>query len=154
MLVLFSASGLLTGVLMRHFASALRPTAGSSTLAAADLTATANAATPTSTGGFTLHVVVTPATAKAGQTVQVAITALAVTATTPMAGVRCSLVQTPDSLALTPWPDPVTTDSSGHAQWSIAVPSSTTPGPYSLSVRGDGPTGYRYTWRQALNVTA
>lgn len=153
MLVLFSASGLLTGVVMRKFAASLRPPSGSSNLASADMTATAGAITPTSPAAFTLHVAVSPTSAKVGQTIQIAVSALGNAASAPVAGVRCSLVMTADSLALSPWPDPVTTDSAGHAQWSITVPQTTTPGPYTLSLRGDGPTGYRFTWRQTLSIS-
>src|SRR5581483_9708427 len=98
MLVLFSASGLLAGVLTRQVASVLRTSTGStSTLAPVDLTATAGAVTPASPSAFVLQVATSPASAKAGQTVQVAVTALGKTASTPMSGIHCSLVSTTDS---------------------------------------------------------
>lgn len=151
-LVLFSGTGLMAGLLTRQLAGALRGSE-STTLAPADLTATAGAITPSAAGAFELQVAVTPNPVKSGQTVQVVVTAVAKQTSAPVAGVRCTLVQTNDSLPLTGWPSPVTTDSTGRAQWSVDVPQSAS-GPYTVAVRGDGPSGYRFSWHVSLTVNS
>lgn len=151
-LVLFSGTGLMAGLLTRQVAGALRGSE-SPTLAPADLTATAGATTPSAAGAFELQVAVTPNPVKAGQAVQVVVTAIAAHTSSPLGGVRCTLVQTSDSLPLATWPSPVTTDSTGHAQWSVDVPQ-TASGPYTVSLRGDGPSGYRFSWHVSLTVNS
>lgn len=152
MLVLFSASGLLAGVLTKQVASALRPNTGNtSTLPPAALTATAGAVTPAATG-FDLQLTVTPNPVKAGQSLQIVVTTTATQTTDPLPGVLCSLVQNGNSLPLATWPPTQTTDSSGRAQWSVEVPPTIT-GQYTVYARGDGAHGYWKTHWVTLTVT-
>ena len=163
LLIAFSASGLMAGVLVRHVSGPLasgQPT--SPALSAADLTATAAAnVTPLASGSFALKIQLSPNPARAGQTVQVTVTACAPDITpacgpntTPLGGVTCTLLQTPTSPAWSgTWPLPLPTDASGQARWSLVLPSQIVPGGYQVSAHGDG-TGYKGTWNTTLVVAA
>jgi len=165
LLIAFSASGLMAGMLARQVSG---PTAGaqptSTALTSAEQTATAAAnTTPTGSGTFALKVQLAPISARAGQTVQLTVMACAPDIppapacgpnTTPLPGVLCTPQQTANAPTLSgAWPGAQTTDSDGLAHWSLALASQMAPGSYQVSVHGDG-TGYRGTWNATLVVTA
>src|SRR5262249_37879456 len=133
-------------------------------LSSADLTATAAAnITPPAAGSFALKIQLSLNPARAGQTVQVTVTACAPDIpsapacgpnTTPLAGVSCTRLQTPTSPALKgTWPLPLPTDANGQARWSLVLSSEIAPGSYQVSAHGDG-TGYKGTWNTTLVVAA
>ncbi len=169
LLVAFSASGLMAGLMARQVSGMAVGGQPTSTVLPADAqTATAAAAnvTPTALGSFALKVQLTPNSARIGQTVQLTVTACTPSTdpacapnTTPLPGVLCTLLQPPSAPSLSgAWPFPLLTDSSGQARWSLALADQMTPGAYQISVRGEGAAynGKAYNWSGSwtLVVTA
>jgi hypothetical protein len=163
LLIAFSASGLMAGMLARQVSG---PTAGaqptSTGLSSAEQTATAAAnSTPTGSGSFALKVQLAPNPIHIGQTMQLTVTACAPDTkpvcgpnSTTMPGVLCTPQQTSSAPTFSDaWPLAQPTDSAGQAHWTLAVSSQTTPGAYQIAVHGDG-TGYSGNWYGTLVVTA
>lgn len=155
LLVVFSASGLMAGVVTRQVANASGPR-GQTRVATPTASATATSAptdgTPSATGTFTLKVTLSTQRAKAGQTIQVQVAARGPDGVSPVAGVRCSLVQ-PDSgpQLLATLPAPHLTDATGQAAWNVTVPDQTAPGAYQVAAHGDG-TAYHFDAYATLTV--
>jgi hypothetical protein len=165
LLVVFSISGLMAGMVTRQITTVAVSSGvpATATLSSAAQTATAAAnGTPTASGAFALKVQLVPNTARIGQTVQLTVMACTLDCgpnTLPLPGVLCTLQQTPSAPSLNgAWPSPLLTDSGGQARWPLALASQMAPGAYQISVKGDGAAynGKAYSWSGSwtLVVTA
>jgi hypothetical protein len=157
LLVAFSASGLMAGLVTRQVAGASErrgPTARATATPTATATTAPTDGTPFATSAFALSLLLTPSRIKAGQTLQIQATAHTTDGETPVPGVRCALVP-PDAgpQLFATLPGPQLTDASGQAAWNVVVLDQTAPGAYKVSLRGDG-ASYHWTGFTTLTVTA
>lgn len=163
LLVAFSASGLMAGLMARQVSgrgAGAQPTSTALSSAAQTATAAANV-TPTASGTFALKIQLSPYSVRVGQSVQVTVMACTPYTdlacgpnTTPLPGVICTLQQTPNAPSSSgAWPSPLTTDSSGQAIWGLLLSSQMAPGSYEIAVRGDT-AAYHASRKTTLVVTA
>ncbi len=148
LLVAFSASGLLAGMLTRQIGGV----AVGSSPPAASPTSTQGAVDASAAGVFTLKVQFAPNPARAGQTLQITVTAYT-PSSVAVARVQCTPLQQAGAPGFDVWPDPQPTDANGQARWSVTLASQTAPGSYPLNVQGDGAL-YKGHWFGTLVVTA
>jgi hypothetical protein len=155
LLVVFSASGLMAGMLTRQVSGLAWSGGSSGALPSAAQTATAAAAnvTPAAPGAFALRIALAPNPARAGQTLQITVTAFNPTSSLAAPGVLCTPLQTASAPQFGVWPGPQTTDASGQARWSVALASQTTPGSYQVYVKGEG-AAFHGSWYGTLVVAA
>jgi hypothetical protein len=146
LLIAFSASGLMAGLVTRQL--------GSFSLGASPTVPAASFPTSTATtsaaGAFNLKVQLAPNPARVAQPVQLTVTAFT-SSSTAVANVRCTLLQTPNAPTFDPWPGALTTDTTGQARWILSLDSQTPPGSYQVYVQGDS-ASYHGRWFGTLVV--
>ena len=161
-ILLISASGLLTGLVVRpliHTTGGGTPPVSRGTTPIIATTPTAN--TPTATLApavttpqqFTIMLdVPTPTTQGATMTI---ITHASVTVNgqmKPAQGVVCQITFTP--MGGIPFPSEQTTDISGTATFAVAIPATTPPGDYTVHVRATwGGGGFAANWDALAKIT-
>lgn len=148
LLIAFSGSGLMAGVMARQVGSF---SLGGSPQAPA-LASQTTATTPSTTGKFDLRVQLTPNPVRAGQSVQLVVTAYTATSA-PVADVRCTPLQTATAPSFTVWPGAVATDATGQARWSLQLADQTPPGSYQVYVQGES-ASYHGRWFGTLVVAS
>lgn len=117
--------------------------------------ATTPPATIVAPSGFSVTAVVTPRSVAAGQPFTVTATVVAPDGVTPLAGVACSMGAAPGSAPLfTTWPPPAVSDSTGHATWSLTVPTTATPGSYVLDISARGAGDWQTDWQPSVTITS
>jgi hypothetical protein len=152
LLVAFSATGLMAGMLTRQVSGMASRRGAPQSLPATAQTATAAAAlTPSGAAKFTLKVVLAPNPARVGETVQLTVTAYT-GSSQAVPGVVCTPQQTANAPTFAAWPGAQTTDGSGQARWSIDLASQTPPGSYQVSVKGES-AGFKGSWYGTLVVS-
>jgi hypothetical protein len=98
--------------------------------------------------------VVSPNSVAPGQPFTVTATVIAADGVTPLEGVACGMGAAPGSAPLfTTWPPPAVSDASGHATWSLSIPTTATPGTYVLDISAHGSDGWTTHWRPSITVT-
>jgi len=150
-LALFSATGLLTGVITREVAGAA---AAPLTPALAQATATPTTASPTATatgiptntpGSVNQFAVSISISGQPHPGQEIAISGGVSKAGAPVAGARCTLgAEAGSDPLLQTWPDEMTTDATGTCAWTITLPKQTALGSYRI--RLDGYTAQYHAW--------
>lgn len=116
--------------------------------------ATTPPATIVAPPGFLVKAVVMPNSVAPGQPFTVTATVIASDGVTPLAGVACSMDAAPGSAPLfATWPPPAVSDTTGHATWSLTVPTTATPGAYVLNISARGAGDWLTYWRPSVTVT-
>ncbi len=164
-LVLCSLTGLGAGELARVIVSA-SGIAGFTSAVVVSRTDTGHLApspSPSPTGrpaspsdsAFTLTAVVRPTQVAPGQSMMIVATVVGRDGVSPVLGQQCFLRAPSDGVSglVTDWPGPEVTDSQGHAEWNLTVPS-VQPGRYAVEVIAFGRDQYSYHWDALVTVVS
>lgn len=138
MLVAFSLSGLLVGVLAHTLVASTSAAPRATATHYASPAASGKTPTPTrpaATGRFNLTLSVSAQQVHVGDTITVTAKATSASTDTPLENLTCTL-SGPDAGAslLATWPAPQPTDDHGNATWHITIPQ-VDPGSYAIQVK-------------------
>jgi hypothetical protein len=165
-LVLLSASGMLTGMAARrlqapptaspaaHATTPTRPPAPPTSTVQPTATAASQTTPADNNVQFTLSIAASPKTVAPGQRIDITVTAWQKGTQIPLLGVLCYL-RSPSGGGqglFSPWPAPVATNGGGQAFWHLTVPDQP-PGTYRVETVAYGAHSYYYRSYTSVTVT-
>jgi hypothetical protein len=163
LIALIGAVGLLAGVSTRLLITATsnqalrqhpEPTVTATPAPELSPTAVSDPTAPPDMSHFSLKVMASPSSGRAGDTITISVIATDDATGDAAPGLTCHLRAPTDGAAglLVTWPTPTATDASGVASWTVAIPANA-PGRYEIEAFAQTPS-WTYVARASVTITA